>query len=138
MNDVSESHTEADNMKSILNTRTKLKIGCWNIRKMYETGIQAQVVREMRACKLHLLGISECRWTGCGKRITSTVETIVYSGKNDEKHHGRVAIIMSRNVTKPMLEYAPVNERIIARFQAKEGKLTIIQCYAPTNEADDE
>ena len=26
MNDVSESHTEADNMKSILNTRTKFKI----------------------------------------------------------------------------------------------------------------
>jgi hypothetical protein len=93
----------------------------------------------MRAYKLHLLGISECRWTGCGKRITSTGETIVYSGRNDEKHHGGVAIIMNRNVTKAMLEYAPVNERIIrARFQAKQGKLTIIQCYAPTNEADDE
>jgi hypothetical protein len=139
MNDVSESHTEADNMKSILNTRTKLKIGCWNVRTMYETGKQAQVIREMRAYKLHLLGISECRWTGCGKRITSTGETIVYSGRNDEKHHGGVAIIMNRNVTKAMLEYAPVNERIIrARFQAKQGKLTIIQCYAPTNEADDE
>jgi hypothetical protein len=39
-----------------------------------------------------------------------------------------------------MLEYAPVNERIIirARFQAKQGKLTIIQCYALTNEADAE
>jgi exonuclease III len=47
---------------------------------------------------------------------------------------------MNRNVTKAMLEYAPVNERIIirARFQAKQGKLTIIQCYAPTNEADAE
>jgi hypothetical protein len=38
-----------------------------------------------------------------------------------------------------MLEYAPVNERIIrARCQAKQGKLTIIQCYARTNEADDD
>ena len=70
---------------------------------MYETGKQAQVIREMRAYKLHLLGISECRWTGCGKRITSTGETIVYSGRNDEKHHGGVAIIMNRNVTKAML-----------------------------------
>ena len=136
---VSESHMEADNMTSILSTRTKLKIGCWNVRTMYETGKQAQVIREMRAYKLHLLGISECRWTGCGKRITSTGETIVYSGRNDEKHQGGVAIIMNRNITKAMLEYAPVNERIIrARFQAKQGKLTIIQCYAPTNEADDE
>ena len=56
-----------------------------------------------------------------------------------EKHHGGVAIIMNRNVTKAKLEYSPVNERIIrARFQTKQGKLTIIQCYAPTNEADGE
>jgi mRNA-degrading endonuclease toxin of MazEF toxin-antitoxin module len=61
MNDVSESHTEADNIKSIQKTRTKLKIGCWNVRTMHETGKQAQVIREMRAYKLYLVGISECR-----------------------------------------------------------------------------
>jgi hypothetical protein len=55
---------------------------------------------KLRACKLHLLGIRECRWTGCGKRITSTGETIAYSGRNDEKQYGRVAIIMNRHVTK--------------------------------------
>ena len=127
MNNVSESHVEADNMKNILNTRTKLTIECWNVRTMHETRKQAQVISEMRAYKLHLIGISECRWTGCGKWITNTIETIVYSGRNDEKHHGGVAIVMNRNVTKAMLEYAPVNERIIrARFQAKQGKLTII------------
>jgi hypothetical protein len=127
MNDVSESHTEADNMKSILNTRTKLKIRCWNVRTMYKTGKQVQVIRKMRACKFHLLRISECRWTGCIKRITSTGETIVCACRNDGKHHGGVA--MHRNVTKAMLVYAPVNERIIrARFQAKQRKLSIIQC----------
>jgi exonuclease III len=99
---------------------------------MHETG--KQVIRELRACKLHLLGIRECRWTGCGKRITSTGETIAYSGRNDEKQYGRVAIIMNRHVTKAILEHASVNER--APFQAKQEKLTIIQCYAPTNEAD--
>ena len=57
-------------------------------------------------------------------------ETIVYSGRNDEKHHGGVAILMNRNVTKAMLEYAPVNEWIIrARFQAKQEKLTSMQCW---------
>jgi hypothetical protein len=46
---------------------------------------------------------------------------------------------MNRNVTKAKLEYASVNERIIrARFQATQGKLTISQCYARTNEADDD
>jgi hypothetical protein len=51
---------------------------------MHETG--KQVIRELRACKLHLLGIRECRWAGCGKRITSTGETIAYSGRNDVRH----------------------------------------------------
>ena len=41
---------------------------------------------------------------------------------------------MNRHVTKAILEHASVNER--APFQAKQEKLTIIQCYAPTNEAD--
>lgn len=53
---------------------------------MYETEKQAKVIREMRAYKLHLLGIIECRWTGCSKRISSTGETIVCSSRNDEKH----------------------------------------------------
>ena len=66
MNAVSESHAEAD-MNNILNTRTKLIIGCWNVRTMCEARKQAQVISEMRAYKLHLIGISECRWTGCGK-----------------------------------------------------------------------
>lgn len=46
---------------------------------------------------------------------------------------------MNRNITKAMIEYAPVNERIMrARFQAMQGKLTIFQCYALTNEAEGE
>jgi hypothetical protein len=51
MNAVSESHAEAD-MNNILNTRTKLTIGCWNVRTMYEARKQAQVIREMKAYKL--------------------------------------------------------------------------------------
>ena len=48
MNDVSESrNVEADNRKTILGTRTLLRIGCWNVRTMYETGKQAQVLKEM-------------------------------------------------------------------------------------------
>ena len=65
MNDVSESrNVEAGNRKSILSTRSLLRIRCWNVRPMYETGKQAQVLKEMKNYKLHILGISECRWTG--------------------------------------------------------------------------
>ena len=37
------------------------------------------------------------------------------------------------------MEWEPINERLIkARFNSKYCKLTIIQCYAPTNDSKDE
>ena len=36
------------------------------------------------------------------------------------------------------MEWEPINERLIkARFNSKHCKLTIIQCYAPTNDSED-
>ncbi|XP_071170896.1 craniofacial development protein 2-like [Mytilus edulis] len=109
---------------------------------MYETGKQAQILNEMKNYKLHLhfvLGISECRWTGCGKSIARSGETIIHSGRTDNKHQQGVAIIMNKQTAKSLIEYNPVNERIIrARFHVKKGKVTFIQCYAPTNEAEEE
>lgn len=64
-------------MSNIQNTGTKLKIGFWNVRTRYEIGKQAQVIRKMRNSKLHLLGISECRWTDFGKNTTNSDETII-------------------------------------------------------------
>lgn len=77
MNATSESQLEARRMKSIQNTGTRLNIGFWNVRTMYETGKQAQVIRKMRNNKLHLLGISECRWTYFGTNKTNGNETII-------------------------------------------------------------
>ena len=137
MNDVSEIRLEANNKRSILNTRTKLRIGFWNVRTMYETGKQAQVLREMKENKLHILGISECRWTDFGKITTGTGtgETIVFSGRKDGRHHEGVAIVLGKSDAKALIEYFPVNERIIrVRLNTKPVKLSIIQVYAPTNE----
>lgn len=67
-------------MNSILRTRTKLKIDFWYVRTMFETGKQAEVIREMRNNKLHLLGISECR-SDFGNNTTNSGEAIIYSGR---------------------------------------------------------
>lgn len=47
---------------------------------MFETGKQAEVIREMRNNKLHLLGISECR-SDFGNNTTNSGEAIIYSGR---------------------------------------------------------
>ena len=69
----SESRKEDDAvMMRALNTKTETRIGFWDVRTMFSTGKLAQVTREMKENKLHILGISECRCTGFGSLRTQT------------------------------------------------------------------
>ena len=136
----SESQQEAVAARlGALSTKTKTRLGFWNVRTMFSTGRLAQITREMNENKLHILGISECRWTGFGSQRTQGGETILFSGRNDNLHRQGVALILKRGVEKSLLEWKPINERLIrVRFFGKQVKMTIIQCYAPTNDADPE
>ena len=93
----------------------------------------------MRRYKLDILCVSECRWTDCGSQILSSGEKIIYSGRNDRKHTEGVAIILSNKAQNALIEWSPLDKRIItARFYSIYTKLTIIQCYAKTNDSDSE
>ncbi|XP_062566445.1 uncharacterized protein LOC134228767 [Saccostrea cucullata] len=89
--------------------------------------------------QLYVLGIRECRWTDCWTNIESTGEVIVYSGRRDNQHDERVAIILSKTAAKSLVEYHHVNERIIrVGLKTKPVQTSIIQVYAPTNEAEND
>ena len=50
-----------------------------------------------------------------------------------------VAFIMSKLAATALIEWVPVLPRIItARFNSKGRKVTLINCYAPTNNTTDE
>ena len=50
--------------------------------------------------------------------------------------HG-TALIVSKEKVNTLLEWETINDKMIkARFNSKHCKPTIIQCYAPTNEAE--
>jgi exonuclease III len=52
--------------------------------------------------------------------------------------HG-VAILISKEKAKTLLEWEPVSKRLIrVCLNSKYCKLTILQCYAPTNKAEEE
>ena len=131
MTDTSESHKEASNTKtSLLDAKTKLQIGAWKVRTMFDTAKTAQVINEMKSYKLHILGISESRWTDTSDRQ----ETILYSGRDDNHHIAGVALILKK---RTLIEWKPVSARLLrARFFGKHSKLTIIQCYSPTSDAE--
>ena len=86
--------------------------------------------------KLHILGLSEVRWNTFGETRLQTGETLLFSGKEKEEdtHENGVAILLSRDAFKSLLEWEPISERIIrAKFLSKFKNVHIIMCYAPTN-----
>ena len=115
-----------------------MTIGCWNVRTMAEATWAGQVAKEMLDYGIEVPGISEARWKGMGSVTLQSGETVVYSG-DDEVHQGGVAIMMSARAKRALMEWTPISKRIItARFYSKYKNLTVIQAYAPTNDAVDE
>ena len=137
MNGSGQSRKEAtDRMEEVLHAKHKIRIGFWNVRTMYETGKLAQVTHEMRRYNLHILGISECRWTGSGRMCTNTGETVLYSGRDDNHHSEGVAVILKKGIEKSLLEWKAINSRLMKiRLKGRQINTTIIQCYAPTNDS---
>ena len=69
---------------------------------------------------------------------TTTGETVLYSGREDDLQYEGVAIIMKKGMEKYLMEWKPVNGRIIqARLKGRQANLSIIQCYVPTNDSND-
>ena len=124
--------------RSLLGPKTTVRIGAWNVRTMYEPSKTAQVIDEMNRHNLDILGVSESRWKDAGRIVTSDGSAILYSGGKDT-HTSGVALIVKKDKVKCLLEWEPISDRLIrARFDSKHCKLTILQCYAPTNEAEEE
>jgi len=73
-------------------------------------------------------------------RLSSGINsTILFSGLEDV--HGRgVAIVIGKNKhSESLVEWEPMNEKIVrATFFSKHIKLTVVQRYAPIDEASEE
>ena len=139
----SQAHLEAARPTTIISPRTTTTIGTWNVRTMYETGKTAQVATEMRNYRLSILGISESRWSGSGQRRLITGELLLFSGHGQENapHTQGVALMLSRTTQRALIGWEGHGPRIItATFRTNERRINmdVIQCYAPTNDSDDQ
>ncbi|XP_062532962.1 craniofacial development protein 2-like [Bombyx mori] len=96
-----------------------------------------QVAKVMKEYNIHILGLSETRWNGFGETQCDFGYSLLYSGKEEDatREYG-VGMLLSRSANSSLLSWKPVSERIIcARFSTRVRKVTVIQCYAPTNSA---
>jgi hypothetical protein len=140
---LSESRKEAPTSTTLLSTRTTLTIGAWNIKTMYEAGKTAQVAAEMHRNNITLLGLSETRWLQAGQARLATGELLLYSGHEDEKaaHTEGVAIMLSREAQRALIGWEAHGPRLITasfRTKKKDINMNVIQCYAPTNDHDED
>ena len=109
--------------------KAKTRIAAWNVRTLYQAGKVTQVAKEMNRYNFEILGISECR---SGLTSLATGHRIIYLGHASEayEHTERVGIMMKEESAKSLIEFEPASPKIItARFNSKERKVTMIQCY---------
>ena len=94
------------------------------------------IKQEMARVNIHILGISELRWTGMGE-FTSDDHYIYYCGQESLKRNG-VAIIVNKRVRNSVLGCSLKNGRMISiHFQGKQFNITAIQVYALTRNAEE-
>ena len=90
----------------------------------------------MARVNIDSLGISELKWTGIGE-FNSDDHYIYYCGQESHRRNG-VTIIVNKRVHNAVLAYNFKNDRMISVcFQGKPFNITVIQVYAPTNNAEE-
>ena len=140
MMDGDQSQTDVSGLRAnLLSPKETIHIGCWNVRTLYQTGKLAQTVKEMHKYQLQMLAVQETRWTGSGKRYLATGDKIIRSGRSDNNHLQVVALMLDKEASRALLEWNPVNERLLyVPLNSKFTKLSITVVYAPTEDAEEE
>ncbi|VDO65614.1 unnamed protein product [Schistosoma margrebowiei] len=97
----------------------------------------------MRRYNLAVLGIRETHWTQAGQQRLNTREMLLYYGQEGENapHTQGVALMLSKLARNAHVGWESHGSRVIKpSFRTKkEGILmNIIQCYAPTNDSNDD
>ena len=94
------------------------------------------VKQQMARVKVDILGISKLKWTGMGE-FNSDDHDIYYCGQESVRRNG-VAIMVNKRLRNSVLRYSLKNDRMIyVHFQGKPFSVTVIQVYAPTNNAEE-
>ena len=94
------------------------------------------VKQEMARVNIDLLGIRKLKWTGMGE-FNSDDDYIYYCRQEFLRRNG-VAIMVNKRVRNAVLGCNLKNDRMTSvHLQGKPFNITVIQVYAPTNNAEE-
>lgn len=130
--------TSENNAPDKLGLSRTHKLATWNVRGLRQVGKLAIVEKELTRCRISVAGISETHWNEGGHFRIVDNNWVFFSGPKEGSRNG-VALWVSRGLTKDVIRYRPVSDRIIwVTFDARPFCLHLVQIYAPTAEADNE
>ncbi|VDO90499.1 unnamed protein product [Schistosoma curassoni] len=97
----------------------------------------------MKRYNLVVREVSKTHWTQAGQQMLGTEEMLLYSGHEEENtpHTQGVALMLFKEARGALVRWESHGSRVIkVSFKTKkEGIImNVIQCYAPTNDSDDD
>ena len=90
-------------------------IGTWNVRSVNQGKLEV-VKQEMARVNIHILGISELKWTGMGE-FNSDDNYIYYCRQEFHRRNG-VALTVNKRVRNTVFGYNLKNDRMISVSKA--------------------
>ena len=97
---------------------------------------QVNMVKQMPRVNIDILRITELKWTGMGE-FNSDDHYIYYCGQDSLRRNGE-ALIVNKRIWNTVLACNLQNDRmILVCFQGKPFKITVIQVYALTTNAEE-
>ena len=110
-------------------------IGTWNVRSMNQGKLEV-VKQEMARVNVDILRMSELKWTGMGE--FNSDDHYIYYCRQESLRRKEVAIMVNKRVQNAVLGCNLKNDRMISVcLQGKPFNITVIQVYAPTNNAEE-
>ena len=90
----------------------------------------------MARVNIHILGISELRWTGMGE--FNSDDHYIYFCEQESLRRNGVALLVNKRVRNVVLGCTLKNGKMISVcFQGKPFNITVIQVYALTSNAEE-
>ena len=104
---------------------------------MLAPGKMQEVATEILRYQINIAALQELRWKEQGE-IDKGDFVLLYSGEPTQGKNG-VGFIVDKKHKNNILDFKPINSRIAyIQIRAKPNNITIINIYAPTEDAEDE
>lgn len=118
-----------------MESRETLKKGAWNATMMIQSGKIHNTIRKTEL--LDILWVNKMSWPSTGQCKIQD-RAVFYSSNDIRQYQHGVGIKVNKKVTTAILNFCPINERImVIQITGTPININIVQGYVLTTDSDD-